>query len=89
MWKRPLTFADWQTPAQRAIQLALWRDEDERRIALNNALGVWRGCGTVGCRRNRSCQGDPHACFARFWAALPDETKEEFRAAIRARMGRA
>jgi hypothetical protein len=39
-------------------------------------------CGKGKCRRDRACSGDPVACFDGKWQALPEEFKNDVRAAI-------
>ncbi len=84
MFETKVTFAEGQTPEQRKAHVAYWRRKDAQRRGLNNALGFWRLCGTPRCRRNRTCSGDMHACFARLWPLVPDEQKEYLRGCARA-----
>ena len=85
MWKRTMTFADWQTPTQRATQAEMWRRDDAQRLAMCNALQFWRACGKRACQRQHTCAGDPHACFTRHWALVPEDQKVWLRAGIKAR----
>jgi hypothetical protein len=86
MWRRTMTFANWQTPEQRKAQAAIWRRQDKQQLTICNALQFWRVCDEGACTRRRTCSGDPHACFDRQWARYPEEEKTWIRAAIKARL---
>ncbi len=86
MWKRTKTFADWQTPEQRKVQAAIWREADAAKLAQCNSLAFWRKCGERACKRRHTCAGDPYACFDRQWARYPEEAKIAIRAFIKARV---
>ncbi len=67
------------------------RSEDARAAQLAatkrkfcNFAKVWRICGSAACRRAHDCRGDAEACFARLWAAEPEEGKVWFRALVKA-----
>jgi hypothetical protein len=40
-------------------------------------------CGKPRCRREHACCGDPHACFRRHWAIVPDEFKARLRLVLK------
>jgi hypothetical protein len=73
---------DRQTPEQRAYTVRQQRRDDDRRRALCNILEFWRHCEKPLCRRNRTCSGDMHACFARRWELLDEDWKEWVRGAL-------
>jgi hypothetical protein len=85
MWQRTMTFAKWQTPAQRKAQAAIWRRHDKQQLTICNVLQFWRVCEEGACTRRQTCCGDPHACFDRQWARYSEEEKVWIRAAIKAR----
>lgn len=73
-----------QSPAQRRVQLQIWADHDAHRRQTNTMLMFWKACADGACRRAKSCNGDPHACFSRCRPHVPQEFKVLLRAAIRA-----
>lgn len=69
------------TPAQRAYAERERRVFDAYRRKMCTMLQFWRVCGDPQCRRQRACEKDMHACFARHWPMMPEETKVWLRAA--------
>jgi hypothetical protein len=66
------------------------RERESRRAASRrrfqcNLFEFWRRCRRVRCHRERTCVGDPHACFDRLRATIPPAHKDPSRAAILAR----
>jgi hypothetical protein len=87
MFQTKVTFSEDQTPEQRKAQVAMSRKQDDRRRAMNNALGFWRICSKPICRRNHACSHDMHACFQRHWWPIPEDQKEWLRGALVATYG--
>jgi hypothetical protein len=69
------------TPKQRKTQGRSVR-YNARCLALCNSLEFWQRCHVGACRRNRSCRGDMHACFARHWRAVPEDVMVFVRARL-------
>ena len=84
MFQTKVTFHEGQTPEQRKAHAAYWLRKDTQQRGINNALGFWRPCGQPRCRRNQTCSGDMHACFARVWPLVPEDDKEYLRGCITA-----
>ena len=84
MFKPKREYDAWQTPEQRKVQEQIWRECDEYRVAVNNALQFWRMCREDACRRNHACSGDMHECFQRHWAMNSQDEKAWLRAALKA-----
>jgi hypothetical protein len=61
------------------------RRATSRRRFQCNLFEFWRRCRRVRCHRERTCVGDPHACFDRLRATIPPAHKDPSRAAILAR----
>jgi hypothetical protein len=74
-----------QTPEQRAFSERQAKQDDARMRSHCNLVGFWEICGRPACRRNRSCSGEPHQCFERHWAIVPEDEKEWMRGAIMAK----
>lgn len=72
------------TPAQREWQRQSRARYDADRRVFNNACAFWRDCEEPRCRREHACSGDPHGCFQRRWALIPEDAKMWFRAALKA-----
>jgi hypothetical protein len=76
------TLPDHRTPEQRAAGERWARKHEADGRIRCNAMRFWRMCETPRCRRQRSCSGDPQACFERHWALFPDDLKEWIRGVI-------
>ena len=81
---RKQTFTDRKTREQGKAGASPLPKADESRRMFNNIVGFWRVCERPGCRRNRACLGDMHACFERLWPLVPEEEKEYLRGCIKA-----
>jgi hypothetical protein len=68
------------TPAQAQAQHAA--EQTQMRRVQCTLFQFWRGCARKRCRRARRCDGDPHACFERWWPLMPEHLKVQYRAAI-------
>lgn len=84
MRKRTKKHAAEQTPKQRKAQAKIVR-RNARCLAMCNSLEFWQRCHIGACRRNHSCRGDMHACFARHWRTVPDDIMVLTRARLDAR----
>ena len=69
MRKRKSKLVQQPTPKQRKARERSVR-LDARRLAICNSLEFWERCHVGACRRNHSCRGDTHACFARHWRTV-------------------
>jgi hypothetical protein len=69
-----------QEPAQ--AQARHDAEQTEMRRVQCTLFQFWRGCALKRCRRARRCDGDPHACFERWWPLVPEVLKVQYRAAI-------
>lgn len=49
------------------------RVEESRKRFQCDVLGFWRRCRLRKCQQRYRCLGDPHDCFARHHAAMPDD----------------
>jgi hypothetical protein len=47
----------------------------EFKRMLGNGFKFWVMCRARRCQRVRGCAGEPVACFARFWAIVPEDFK--------------
>jgi hypothetical protein len=77
-----LTFADWQTPEQRAATERQWRRDQAHKRRMCNFMAFWHACTKPRCRRNRTCSGDPEDCFQLRWGCLAEADKEWVRGCI-------
>ena len=75
----------WEmTPQQRRWQERHDAEEEASRRKVNDIFQFCTVCSDKRCRRERACRGDCHACFLRWWPHVSEESKIEFRAAIKA-----
>jgi hypothetical protein len=84
-----------QMTRQVTIDLEAWRrnlraapdptqDKDADTRWLNNYFAFWAVCEAGACKRGKRCAGKPKACFERFWPAVPERMKFEFRGYLKA-----
>ena len=59
------TLPDRRTPEQRARAALARKREGATAASAGNAMQFWRMCASPRCRRQRSCTGEPQACFER------------------------
>jgi hypothetical protein len=57
----------------------------EFKRMLGNGFKFWVMCRARRCQRARGCAGEPVACFARFWAIVPEDFKLRCHGIVEAR----
>jgi hypothetical protein len=77
-------YSGHETPAQRRVSLQTWADHDAYRRTTNTMFLFWTVCPESACRRAKSCVGQPHDCFLRWWPHVPEDFKFGVRMAIKA-----
>ena len=80
----PLIAGQPLTPAQRRAHAETKRRNDAQRRLVCNIFGLWRVCAEKPCQRRKSCSGDMHACFQRWWWLVPEQHKTFYRSYLRA-----
>jgi hypothetical protein len=81
------TKEDAKLRAQNEAQAQIEADKRERadaRRKLYTMWQFWKFCPHKACRRQCACAGDVERCHDRFWPAVPEEAKVEFRAYVTA-----
>ena len=66
------------------FQAAFARERQEDLRCLNSRFMFWSVCPEKACKRTSRCMGEPDACFERWWPAIPEGVKVQFRAFITA-----
>ena len=77
-------YGEDQTPVHRRVQLQIWAQHDAHRRKCNTMFRFWKVCPDGACKRAKSCAGNPHACFFRWWPHVPQDFKISFRAIVKA-----
>ena len=70
---------EWQAQAEAGKRVL-----DQAKRKLYTTWFFWKFCPHKQCRRQRGCAGDLPRCHKRFWHAVPEDIKVQFRAYVTA-----